>query len=121
MAKEAKPTKTDGQLYLLSALVNDEKALDEVSQFISAKGGKIKKAESLGRKQLTIFINKKNEYVLVSVFFNAESAVIPQIEKDLRHEQAVERFLLTTWDAEIPNSDYASRGRRARERADVQS
>ena len=90
-----------GQLYLVSALVQKDKALDHLVEFLKKAGCEIKKTENLGVKSLYVRINKHNSLTLISVFFTAPGAVAHKLQQTLRHEEAIERFLLTTWRGDL--------------------
>ncbi len=90
--------------YLLSALVQDEKALEGIAKLVEATEAKVLKSESLGKKTLTFAINKHKELILVSVFFEGTAQQVNNLEKTLKHEEEIERFILTKWHAEIPVS-----------------
>ncbi len=101
------------QLYLLSALVQKEASLKTIESLV-AEHAKVAKAESLGAKQLAFSINKHRELTLVSVFFHAEPGIIPQLEKELKTEDEVERYLITTWRGDINKEMTSDRPRRER-------
>ena len=88
-------------LYLISALVKNDEALEKVASFIKESGAEVKKAENLGIKSLVFPINKNHQLTLVSVFFTAESKTANKLQETLRHEEFIERFLLTTWRGPI--------------------
>jgi ribosomal protein S6 len=85
------------ELYLASAMVKDENSLNHLEQIIKQHGGEIKKAESLGQKQLAYPINKQASLCLISVFFQASRDIIANLEKELNQDQLIERSLVTTW------------------------
>lgn len=104
------------QLYLLSALVKDDAAFEDLQNFLKKAQLTIKKSESLGRRMLAYPINKERELTLVSVFFTADPKIIPELDQSLRHEESLERFLLTTWkgDLDAPKRYSKERGERVR-------
>lgn len=89
------------KLYLLSALVKQEADLAELVEFVKKHELTLKKSEFIGPKTLSFPVNKQRELSLVSIFFTADSAVVPTFEKTLRHEDYVQRFLLTDWKGDI--------------------
>lgn len=101
------------QLYLLSLLVQDEKALATVKDYLKDRV-KILKDENLGVKTLAYPINKHKELTLISIFFTANSDVVGPIERELKLEEEVERFLLTTWRGDINKEMTNERNRRER-------
>lgn len=89
------------QLYLLSALVQKDEVMELLKKIVSSKG-EIVKDENLGKKTLAYSINKHSELTLLSIFFNAAPAKVTKIEKELYVEETIERYLITTWSAELP-------------------
>ncbi len=104
-----------GQLYLVSALVQKDEALDELVAFLKKAGCLVKKTENLGVKTLYVTINKHSALTLVSVFFTAPAAIAHKLQATLRHEEYVERFLLTTWRGDLEAPVRKPRGARKAE------
>jgi ribosomal protein S6 len=98
----------EGQLYLLTLLVSDEKSLATVKEHLKDRV-KIVKEENLGPRTLAYPINKHKELTLISIFFTADSTVVTAIEKELKLEEEVERFLLTTWRGDINKEPRSAR------------
>ena len=90
-----------GQLYLLSALVQKEGVMELLKKVVSSKA-KISREENLGKKTLAYPINKHKELTLLSIFFVAEPKNVQAIEKELHLEEEIERYLITSWSAELP-------------------
>lgn len=103
------------RMYLLSALVQNADTLTELSEFVASHKGQVKKTESLGEKRLYFPVNKFNALTLVSVYFEATATVAQEIEKTLRHEQNIERFLLTTWRGGLEAPKRSSRYKKLEE------
>lgn len=127
------PTTTSEKLYLLSALLKEEAALAELVQFVGKHNAIVKKSENLGSRTLSFPVLGERELLLTSIFFMAEPSAVASLEKALRHEEYVKRFLLTDWKGDIDApvrkrrdmSDGAKSGRKraavASEGDDVQS
>ena len=111
---ETKDRSSRRNQYLLTALVKEEKDFDDLIAFAKNYEIIIVKTENLGEQPLSFPINKHKVLTVVSIFFTADGGVIPQIEKELRHEEYVERFLLTTWkaDPDAPKRQNNMRGGR---------
>lgn len=111
---ETKDRSSRRNQYLLSALITEEKDLDDLTAFLKGYQLEIVKSENLGEQVLAYSINKHRSLILISLFFTADAAVIPALEKDLRHEESVQRFLLTTWkaDPDAPKRQTNLRGGR---------
>lgn len=90
-----------GRLYLLSALAQKEEAMELLKKIVLPRA-QIVRDENLGKKTLAYSINKHSELILLSIFFNAESAKVTEIDKELSVEEGIERYLITTWSAELP-------------------
>lgn len=104
-------TNDSSQLYLLSALVKDETALEKISELVSQHNCVVKKTENLGTKQLHFPVNGHNNLLLVSVFFTSIAGQIPQLEQELSREDHVERFLITTWRGDLEKAPRAARNK----------
>lgn len=102
--------------YLLSALVENPTTLEEIKKIVTDFDGEIVKTEELGERKLAFPINKKSELHLVSIFFMNKPEVIPGLEKQLRSEDKIARFLLTRWTSD-PNAE--ARGGRNRVKTEV--
>ena len=103
-SSNTKVAATTDQLYLLSALVQKEEVMELLKKIVSSKA-EIIKDESLGMKTLAYPINKHKELILLSIFFTAEPDKVIAIEKELHVEEKIERYLITTWDDELPKED----------------
>jgi small subunit ribosomal protein S6 len=102
-------TPVQTHLYLLSALGRDGSVLDHLAEQLKKHDVVIKKTEDLGMKKLAYPINKQTDLNLVSIFFEAPGATAYALENQLRHEEEVERFLLTRWNASLEASNRTSR------------
>lgn len=124
MATKVAPVKEEVEqkvqkMYLLSALSLEDCA-EKLSDFVKSHGGEVKKVESLGEKELHFPINKHNKLHLASVFFLSVAATIKSIEKELRHEEWLERFLLTDWKGDLePPKRRTGRPTESKERAEA--
>ena len=114
--EETKTADREGQRYLLTILAEDDAAKDKLEGFLKEAEITPERVENLGRRNLTFSINKRTELTMISAFFTVAPSIIPDLEKKLRHEEYIERFLLTTWKAEV--AQFSERGGR-RPRKDV--
>jgi len=99
-----------GQLYLLTVLVQDEKVLATILDSLKDRSTVVKQ-ENLGLKTLAYPINKHRELTMISIFFTASGEAVTAIEKDLKTETDIERFLLTSWKGDIEKTDSPRRPR----------
>lgn len=100
---------TGDVMYLLSALSTDGTVLPMLTEKVEQKGAVIKKSEDLGVKRLAYPINRHNELTLVSLFFEATAKAIQELNQELRHQDQVERFLITRWNAPLEQSERVSK------------
>jgi ribosomal protein S6 len=91
----------DHQRYLLTCLSAKAETLDELVKLLETRQAVIKKSENLGSRSLAFKINKHAELQLMSVFFETQPINLPPIQEELKHAPGVERFLLTTWNADF--------------------
>lgn len=98
--KAANPEIIQTSRYLLTFLAKDRSALGEIEKIVK-EHGQIEKKEDLGVKKLFFPINKEWELSLLSIFFQADSSVIKKLERQLKEQNSIFRFILTRWNAEI--------------------
>ncbi|WP_040951101.1 30S ribosomal protein S6 [Gorillibacterium massiliense] len=71
------------------------KAAVEKFQNIIVNGGEVTKSEVLGKKRLAYEINKFRDGVFVLVNFNAEPAVVAELERVMKISDEIIRYLIT--------------------------
>lgn len=110
------PTVAEGRsdLYLLTAFVKTDAAADQLIALVKSAGVDIKKTENLGNRNLVYPIKKQTQLILVSIFFQAIAPTIVRLNQQLRHEELVYRYLLTTWHDDINREPRTSRHRHNR-------
>lgn len=69
-------------------------ALAMVQRVITEKGGTINSVLDLGRRKMAYAIKKKNIGYYVHIEFNAAASVIAEVEKVLRYEEELLRYLI---------------------------
>lgn len=113
---------TRTERYLLTGLVGESAMLPSLAAKIKDAGTTVVKTEELGTRRLAFPIQKKHELQLISIFFEAEPTIIPSLERSLRQENELKRFLLTKWAVD-PNEEPRRRRNKveAVEGAHVQS
>lgn len=90
------------KLYLLSALGENGPAIvKNIESLLGNLGAQIEKIEDLGQRELAQPVKKHHQLSLVSVFFRLDNAKIKQFEEQLREEETIIRFLLTSWRAPL--------------------
>jgi len=90
------------KLYLLSALGENGPATVKIIEgLLGGLGAQIEKTEDLGPRELAQPVKKRHQLSLVSVFFALDGAKLKQFEEQLREEETIVRFLLTSWRAPL--------------------
>lgn len=91
--------------YELTYLISDDAQESEITKITGTIGGivakekgKILKEESLGRRKLAYPINKQLFATYITTNFELKPQNLKNIEKELRHDNAVVRYLLTVKD-----------------------
>ncbi|MBI4948173.1 30S ribosomal protein S6 [Candidatus Berkelbacteria bacterium] len=104
MSEETATTK----LYLLSALVKTEADFAELEKFIKEFEVTVKKSENLGERKLAFQIKKESTLLLTSIFFETDTQTAKKIDKEIKTEEHVCRYLLTDWkgDIDTPKRNY---------------
>ena len=102
--------------YLSSAELSDEESkslLEEINNFIIQENGLLGKTENIGRRMTAYPIKKKNEGFLTIVNFNSETAGVKDIEKKLKSDNRILRYLISTKKSESlkPDSSYLKKRR----------
>lgn len=69
-------------------------ALAMVQRVITEKGGTINSVLDLGRRKMAYAIKKKSIGYYVHIEFNAAASVIAEVEKVLRYEEELLRYLI---------------------------
>lgn len=73
-----------------------DKTIERVRSYIEKRDGKIIYEENWGKRKLAYPINKNEVGIYILWFFNAPKNKIASIEKDLRINEEVMRFMLLT-------------------------
>lgn len=97
--------------YLVTALVESADVLTHLTETVKAAGAAVVKTEALGLRKLAFPIAKRSDLELISVFFETNPATINDLEKTLKTDATLKRFLLTKWSVD-PNAEPRSRTKR---------
>lgn len=81
---------------------------EKVQGWIASAGGTVDKTERLGKKRLAYEIRKQNDgsYVLIQASMNASAPII--VERNLRLNEQILRFMITRIDEAAPVATPAS-------------
>lgn len=101
---------TATKLYLLTALVKTEADFAELEKLIKGFGVTLKKSENLGERKLAFSIKKEATLLLTSFFFETDSQNAKKIDKELKTEEFIYRYLLTDWKGDIDAPKRSYRG-----------
>jgi small subunit ribosomal protein S6 len=71
----------------------------DIRKLIESHGGAIGSVDLMGKRTLAYKIRKQTEGVYVNFVYSALPSALDQLEKDLRHQETIVRFLTTTEDA----------------------
>ena len=78
--------------------INDR--LDRFHQHITSEGGEITAVDHWGKRQLAYPINKKTSGYYVVVQFTAEASSLPELERTLKLEDDLVRYLIVLSEGE---------------------
>lgn len=81
-----------------------ESTVTDVEKFLSGKS-EVKKVDRLGRRKLAYRINKKTHGFYAVVSFDGEGEVIPELDRRLRLNEKVLRFMTVLREGEEPEAD----------------
>lgn len=90
--------------YIINPVLDDEKfaaVVDKVNDTIKKHGGEIEEVDQWGLRPLAYEIDKKNNAYYVNMYFTAETDAIAKIERALRIDDDVLRFLTLKYDAKM--------------------
>jgi small subunit ribosomal protein S6 len=85
-------------MYILRSELEAEAVQSTVEKFaniIVSNGGEIAKSDVMGKRRLAYEINKMRDGIYVLVHFNAEPAVVAELDRVLKISDEVIRFLIT--------------------------
>lgn len=84
-------------MYILRSELEQEAVQTTVEKFaniITSNGGEITKSDLMGKRRLAYEINKMRDGIYVLVHFNAEPAVVAELDRVLKISDEVIRFLI---------------------------
>ncbi|MDF2939085.1 MAG: rpsF [Paenibacillaceae bacterium] len=84
-------------MYILRSELEQEVVQTTVEKFaniITSNGGEITKSDLMGKRRLAYEINKMRDGFYVLVHFNAEPAVVSELDRVLKISDEVIRFLI---------------------------
>ena len=90
--------------YILNPVLDDDKfseLVEFVNNLIKENGGEVVDVDEWGSKQLAYPIEKKNSGYYVNLYFEAPKTAIEPIERNLRINDDVMRYLTLKYDAKM--------------------
>lgn len=117
MASEEKPLYEF--MYILDGVLSEDQIEDlvgRISKYITENGGDIVEADEWGMRQLAYPIENRNNGYYVSMHFNASADLPAKLERTLRIEERVLRFMVLRLDAKMKRH-FSSRHERAAKKA----
>ncbi|MFO7848053.1 MAG: 30S ribosomal protein S6 [Balneolaceae bacterium] len=90
--------------YILNPVLDDDRfteLVDFVNNLIKENGGEVVDVDEWGSKQLAYPIEKKNSGYYVNLYFEAPKTAIEPIERNLRINDDVMRYLTLKYDAKM--------------------
>ncbi len=90
--------------YIINPVLEDDKfkeAVDKVSKLIEKNGGEIEEVDEWGLRQFAYNIDKKGSGYYVNMYFNAPAEAIASVERQLRIDDDILRYLTLKYDAKM--------------------
>lgn len=90
--------------YIINPVLDEDKfaaVVDKVNELIKKHGGEVDEVDLWGLRPLAYEIDKKNNAYYVNMYFNAPNEAIAKIERALRIDDDVLRFLTLKYDAKM--------------------
>jgi small subunit ribosomal protein S6 len=89
-------------LYVITPELDEEAdkvVMDKFADIITANGGEIEKTEVWGKRRLAYPIDYKTEGYYVLVVFNANPELPRELERNMRNDERLMRFMVTRKEA----------------------
>ena len=90
--------------YILNPVMEEDNfkaAVEKVTKLIESHGGEIDEVDEWGLRQFAYEIDKKRSGYYVNMYFSAEADAIAKIERPLRIDDEVLRFMTLKYDAKM--------------------
>ena len=89
-------------LYVITPELDEEAdkvVMDKFADIITANGGEIEKTEIWGKRRLAYPIDYKTEGYYVLVVFNANPELPRELERNMRNDERLMRYMVTRKEA----------------------
>lgn len=120
MAAEATPLYEF--MYILDGVLSEdqiEELVGSISKYITENGGEIVESDEWGMRQLAYPIQNRNNGYYVNMHFNAPPELPAKLERTLRIEERVLRYMVLRLDAKMTRH-FAGRHERAAKMAEAE-
>lgn len=90
-------------VYIFDPVLTEDQVNERLEKFhdhIAASGGEITAVDHWGKRQLAYPINKKTSGYYVVVQFTAEASILPELERTLKLEDDLVRYLIVLSEGE---------------------
>jgi len=82
-----------------------EKLLNQIQGVVTTAGGKVEKAEKMGRRRLAYRVRRQREGLYILVVFEAGGEVVKELERRLKVADPVIKFLTVRTDEELKRAE----------------
>jgi len=82
-----------------------EKLLTQMQGVVTAGGGKVEKAEKMGRRRLAYRVRRQREGIYVLLVFEGGGDVVKELERRLKVADPVIKFLTVRTDEELKRAE----------------
>jgi len=103
--------------YVISGVVKQNQVDDivrKVTQFVKDNGGDVLEVDEWGNQRLAYEIDKKRSGYYVNMYFRAPGDLIPKLERQLKINDDVLRFLTLRMDAKMQRHYDKQKGKEKR-------
>lgn len=103
--------------YVISGVVKQNQVDDivrKITQFVKDNGGDILEVDEWGNQRLAYEIDKKRSGYYVNMYFRAPGDLIPKLERQLKINDDVLRFLTLRMDAKMQRHYEKQKGKEKR-------
>ena len=122
MASEAKPLYEF--MYILDGVLSEEQIQElvgRISKLVTENGGDIVEVDEWGMRQLAYPILKRNNGYYVTMHFNAPADLPAKLDRTLRIEDRVLRYLVLRLDAKMKRHFDGRKERAAKKAAEAEA
>jgi len=90
--------------YIINPVLEDDQfkeVVDKVSKLIENNGGEIEEVDEWGLRQFAYEMDKKGSGYYVNMYFSAPGEAIASVERQLRIDDDIMRYLTLKYDAKM--------------------